>query len=307
MLSGRFLQAASEQRAHASLRARVGDLEGGAMRLLSAQPGRLGALAAALLLAAASAGASRAGTPTYSVTALGDFGATVGPDCGFDAPHWSAANAIDNAGDVVGWSSYYRCGSTIFGALWSAGTITDLGTFPPPNDYQNSVATALNGSGQIAGRSGGFSSPFPGYPFLYDSGTMTNLGTFGCDSSCANVVGTLGGPDSAVQALNRWGQAAGFSTVDPAGPHSSNLDRDPAAKPTADLHAFVASGGAMQDLNGMIDPASGWTLLQANGINDRGQIVGIGVLAGASGPQAFLLNDVLPPSIFLVSPANRAV
>ena len=401
------------------------------MRLLSAHPGRLGALAAALLLAAASAGAARAGTPTYSVTALGDFGATVGPDCGFDAPHWSAANAIDNAGDVVGWSSYYRCGSTIFGALWSGGTITDLGTFPPPNDYQNSVATALNGSGQIAGRSGGFSSPFPGYPFLYDSGTMTNLGTFGCDSSCANLVGntasginasgqivgwaytgppatarafltsggpledlgtlggpdsyaygisdsgqisgkasigsayhaflasggtmqdlgtlggsnssaravnalgvtagyselagdgsahafvddgagmldlgTLGGPDSAVQALNRWGQAAGFSTVDPAGPHSSNLDRDPAAKPTADLHAFVASGGAMQDLNGMIDPASGWTLLQANGINDRGQIVGIGVLAGASGPQAFLLNDVLPPSIFLVSPANRAV
>jgi hypothetical protein len=63
----------------------------------------------------------------------------------------------------------------------------------------------------------------------------------------------------------------------------------------------------MQDLNGLIDPASGWTLLQANGIDDRGQIVGVGFRAGTSGPQAFLLNDVLPPSVFLVSPRNGAV
>jgi hypothetical protein len=44
----------------------------------------------------------------------------------------------------------------------------------------------------------------------------------------------------------------------------------------------------MQDLNKMISPRSGWVLLQANGINDAGQIVGDGLFHGQS--HAFLLT-----------------
>jgi probable HAF family extracellular repeat protein len=41
-----------------------------------------------------------------------------------------------------------------------------------------------------------------------------------------------------------------------------------------DYHAFVYSNGKMQDLNSLITPIPGWTLITAFGINDAGQIVG---------------------------------
>jgi probable HAF family extracellular repeat protein len=41
----------------------------------------------------------------------------------------------------------------------------------------------------------------------------------------------------------------------------------------SDGHAFLYSNGAMTDLNTLIDPVSGWTLIGAVDINDAGQIV----------------------------------
>ena len=46
-------------------------------------------------------------------------------------------------------------------------------------------------------------------------------------------------------------------------------------------HAFLWKGGVMQDLNDLVDPASGWVLAVAYGINDAGVIVGDGLLNGA--------------------------
>jgi probable HAF family extracellular repeat protein len=46
----------------------------------------------------------------------------------------------------------------------------------------------------------------------------------------------------------------------------------------------------MQDLNNLLAPDSDWTLASANGINDRGQIVGYGIGHLPNGPHAFLLN-----------------
>jgi len=40
---------------------------------------------------------------------------------------------------------------------------------------------------------------------------------------------------------------------------------------------FLYNGGVMTNLNDLIDQASGWTLNEANAINDSGQIVGIGM------------------------------
>jgi hypothetical protein len=50
----------------------------------------------------------------------------------------------------------------------------------------------------------------------------------------------------------------------------------------------------MVDLNGLIDPASGWTLAAARDINDSGWIVGTGTLNGQA--RAFLLTPVPEPS-----------
>ncbi len=42
------------------------------------------------------------------------------------------------------------------------------------------------------------------------------------------------------------------------------------------LFAFLYDDGVMTDLNALIDPALGWTLQQAVGINDSGQIAAYG-------------------------------
>jgi hypothetical protein len=46
----------------------------------------------------------------------------------------------------------------------------------------------------------------------------------------------------------------------------------------------------MVDLNNLLDPAAGWTLSNATGINDAGQVCGNGTLNGQ--PHAFLLTRV---------------
>ena len=54
------------------------------------------------------------------------------------------------------------------------------------------------------------------------------------------------------------------------------------------VHGFLFSGSLMYDLNNLIPAEFGWDLQQAFGINDAGQIVGIGVHNGLDRP--FLLT-----------------
>ena len=90
-------------------------------------------------------------------------------------------------------------------------------------------------------------------------------------------LGTLGGSASYARDINNLGQAVG---------RSKGAD--------GSLRAFVwsdANGDGlfeMQDLNALVDPASGWLLQEAFSINDNGQITGHGWLNGTS--RAFLLT-----------------
>ena len=64
------------------------------------------------------------------------------------------------------------------------------------------------------------------------------------------------------------------------------------------LRAFLWQGGTLVDLNDIIDPNSGWVLLEAKSINNAAQITGIGLLNGQQ--QAFLLsptNNKAPSAI----------
>ena len=59
--------------------------------------------------------------------------------------------------------------------------------------------------------------------------------------------------------------------------------------------AFLYSDGAMVDLNTLLPSGSGWTLIDAQGINDSGQIVGYGI-SPLGETNAFLLTPLaLPP------------
>ena len=85
-------------------------------------------------------------------------------------------------------------------------------------------------------------------------------------------LGTLGGTFSFGQSINNLGQVTG--------------DANTAAR---QRHAFLYSNGQMIDLNNVIDPGLGVTLINGMGINDQGQIV------ANSGTRAFLLTPVPEP------------
>jgi len=86
------------------------------------------------------------------------------------------------------------------------------------------------------------------------------------------VLGTLGGVFSAAHGINNAGQIVGGS-----------LTGD-----NEHFHAFLFTGNAMYDLNELIVDAGRWELVQAVGINDQGQIVGVGLLEGED--HVFLLH-----------------
>jgi len=91
-------------------------------------------------------------------------------------------------------------------------------------------------------------------------------------------LGTLPGrTESFGDDINRFGQIVGFSRAG------------------FDSHAFLYSHGAMQDLNDLISPTSGWILEFANAINDRGQITGTGNHNGEE--HAFRLTPISDPKI----------
>jgi probable HAF family extracellular repeat protein len=69
-------------------------------------------------------------------------------------------------------------------------------------------------------------------------------------------LGTLGSDPSEASSINNRGEIVGASNI-------TNTKR----------HAFLWRSGRMTDLNDLLPKGSGWILLNAYSINDRGQIV----------------------------------
>ena len=135
----------------------------------------------------------------------------------------------------------------------------DLGTLAGGTSSQ---ALGINDSGLVVG----FSTIASGatHAFLYN-GMMHDLGTLG--------QGTF----SEALGINASGQVVGYSNT------ASN----------AINHGFIYSNGVMNDLNGLIDPTSGWTIVEATAINGRGQIAGFG-LDSSGITHALLLTPASP-------------
>ena len=127
----------------------------------------------------------------------------------------------------------------------SGSTFTDLGV---PTGFAQSFAVAINATGQVAGH---VISPTGNSEriFRYSNGVMTLVGGMG-EFNRAWAINSSG--DVVGQGLPVLGLRQGFLYTDTNG---------------------------MQGLNQLIDPAGGWYILGASGINDAGQIVG-----WASGP-----------------------
>jgi probable HAF family extracellular repeat protein len=176
----------------------------------------------------------------------------------------SRALNINNLGQIFGESYQFSSATTPVSTKrifrWQNGAMTNLGNLVTPSAYTASFLSAINNKGQVVG-----TSLNPGFggstdAFIWQNGNLTNLGNLGYQYSEAYDVNTLG-------------TVVGFSSI------SSNT-----------LHAFRWGNGKMRDLNNFLLPNSGWELQVACGINNKGQIVGIGTFNGQS--KGFLLTPV---------------
>lgn len=227
------------------------------------------------------------------------------------------ANDVNNAGRAVGAASNGQGVRAFF--TDDGGSLTDLGT---PLGTTNSFARAyaINESGTIAGVARNATntaseptlwtfdavgqpvattvpSPLPGafgeFLGLNDTGLAVGRYTnasgrtraFAYDGSASVDLGLLGDEPTFVHAraidVNDAGLIVGYVARFDTAPSFGGA-------------AVLWKNGSIYDLNDLIDPASGWRLYSAEGINERGQIVGFGSFGGQS--RAFLLTAVPEPN-----------
>jgi probable HAF family extracellular repeat protein len=223
-----------------------------------------------------------------SMTALG----------GMSGNYHSEATAINDAGTIAGWwynSSFLYRNGQFFGLGNIGGT--------------NSHAYAINASDQVVGSATNASGR--NHAFISSGGTMTNLGT-------------LGGLSSEAYAINDIGQVVGVSDIDSGySPHAfvysggsmtslgtlgsahtsfaNDINNHGAIVGNSGSRAFLYEDGAIQDLNTLIAPLSGWTIRDAVAINDSGQIVGYASDSVGLSDHAFLLTPIPEPSTLLLA------
>lgn len=208
-------------------------------------------------------------------------------------------NGINNNGQVVGmtWTS----SSTIpTGFLYSNGQMTATTGL--------SQASAINDSGQVAGTAAN------GHIALWNNGVVTDLGTLGGQNGwvgAINASGQIAG-SSYITGGSNWhaflysnggmidlGAQVGMNSdaygINTSGTVVGDFQVIPGGQfpSSSSFHAFVYNNGVMTDLNTLLAGNSGWTLYSATGINDSGQIVGFGSFNGQD--QAFVLNPTAAP------------
>ncbi len=203
----------------------------------------------------------------------------------------SLAYGINNAGRIVGGAD--SPDSMLFSAfVYHRGRMSGIGTLP---NGDSSIAHDINDNGQIVGRSAISTDDPPEHPyhaFLYERGRMTDLGTLGGLFSYATAINNAGAivgeagtsalwpsghfvphaflfTGGVMQDLGAFGGAFAISLAHDI----NNLGQIVGASETAsDTRAFLYEGGTMLDLNALVDPAAGWTIVNAQGINDVQQI-----------------------------------
>ncbi len=163
---------------------------------------------------------------------------------------WSRASAINNQGQVAGIATIDSTdfvNPTRTAIVFQGGGLRDLGGL----GGLISEAYDINEAGQVVGMAEttpDFKSG-EGHAFLFDGGVMIDLGFLG-NGIRASALG-----------LNNDGTVVGASEW--------NFDLP------YDSHGFLYGGAGMVDLNTLIDPALGWTIVSAKDINDADQILAL--------------------------------
>lgn len=217
----------------------------------------------------------------------------------------SAAFEVNSAGEVAGDS--FISNGTVDATSWTNKKIRNLGGLP------RSIFTAgldINDNGYIVGESVfTYGPPFESHGFLWNGSTMKDLGTLpGGLTSMANAINTSGviaGQSDGTSTGGNWhavlwntsgklqdlGVIAGGTYSIGFGLNDSNVVVGYGNLANNAAHAMIWTAAAgMRDLNSLIPADSGWVLINANAINNVGQITGYGTKGGHN--HAFLLTPV---------------
>jgi probable HAF family extracellular repeat protein len=164
----------------------------------------------------------------------------------------ATANGINDSGAIVG-----SVGQKAFLAGETSSYVFDGTTvtlFATNHGLGNSVATAINASGVVVGYHSAyaFSVNAPLHAYSYAGGTLTDLGTLYPSNAGSSVA----------LAINTRGVAVGYSQ---------------APRGVTPPHATAFFQGEATDLNALLPAKSGWLLEEAEGIDDLGNVVGIGL------------------------------
>jgi len=200
----------------------------------------------------------------------------------FGGGNTSRAEGINSLGHVVGSADFAPIGQLPRPRAFVSRDGTTLTPLPnPPNpfdgrpDLNPNFAMAINDAGWVAG-----------YYF-----SIWGYRTIAWDPD--GVVWDVGGSANEAtypRAINESGTIVGY-----ADPFPNGLPN----------HAFmVRAGGGPIDLNTLLPPNSGWSLREANDINDRGEIVGTGIFNDWY--HAYLLTTVPGPAGRRAAPAPAA-
>ena len=153
-------------------------------------------------------------------------------------------SALNNRGQVIGTSNL--AGDTIADPfLWDRGKLIDL--FTDTIGGNPTLAFAINDRGEIVGAAAFPNAPFDA--FLWRKGVATDLGHL---DDCGSLA----------FGINSRGQVVGGTFSCGAGTHA---------------RAFLWENGSMVDLNTLIPYDSDFRVVEAEAINDRGEIAGNGV------------------------------
>ena len=219
----------------------------------------------------------------------------------------SGAYAINNSGQIAGFSNINSDDYFNLAFVYSNGIKTDLGTLGGSSSH----AYDINNSGQIVGNSDTDS----GYirAFIWSEGVMADLGTLGA-SSYGNAINNNGQVTGQYGIINSNGtfDYRGFiwddGVMTDLGTLCGNRGAGRGINDSGDIVgssgsgydiAFVWKDGVMTDLNTLIDSASGWTLKNATDINNNGWIIGNGIAPGGY-EHAFLLTPVPEPATLVL-------
>jgi probable HAF family extracellular repeat protein len=166
------------------------------------------------------------------------------------------ARGINARGQIVGGPAY----------VWRAGRVTLL---PDLTGGRSALALAINVAGVVVGVSA-TADPTAQHAVRWSGGVATDIGTVD------------GIPYSEARAVNAAGQVVGTA--------------DRQCTPCPAPRAWIWQPGTpITALDTLLPAGSGWSLRAANGINDRGQIVGTGLHNGV--PHGYLLTPTFHANV----------